>query len=185
MIGYEFWCLYRKIRDYVFSSPQRNAKDKETLINRIKWIDKYISILDNKEYCHKMSIPDLYRGDVILVELGENLGKEFSGQHPAVVLRDCSSNIDQVFILPLTSKKPKGFNHRVKGIYLEFRRIPGMKGYRHPTNSHHPNNGKHWCNILNIRNVSKSRIDYPPVPCRMDGDDLTAISETIRNQIAL
>ena len=171
MIEYEYWKLHCKLRDYVNTAPRKNDKQKDKLFSIITWLSKYISILDNKEHCHKQSIPDLIRGDVVLVELGENLGMEFSGQHPAVILRDCPSNVDQVFCLPLTSKKPKAYNPKKKGIYLEFKRIPGMKGYQHPTNRTHSNNGKHWCNILNIRNISKSRIDYPPTPCRMDGND--------------
>lgn len=185
MIDYNYWLLYCKLRDFVKTSTRKTDFDKEKLLNRIKWLYKYVSLLEDKEYCHSKPLPDLVRGDVVLVELGENLGMEFSGQHPAVVLRDCLSNVDQVFCLPLTSKKPKGYNPNKPGIYLEFKRIPGMRGYRHPINIHHPNNGKHWCNILNLRNISKRRINYPPYPCKMDGHDLTAISVAIKKQVAL
>lgn len=185
MIGYHYWSFYCRFRDFVKTAPKSTVKDQEKLLNQIQWLYKYVSLIDDKEYCHLCPLPDLHRGDVILVELGENLGMEFSGQHPAVVLRDSSPSIDQVFCLPLTSKKPKGYNPKKKGIYLEFRRIPGLKGYRHPTRAVHPNNGKHWCNILNVRNVSKRRIVCPPIPHKMDGDDLTAISKAIKKQIAI
>lgn len=151
----------------------------------LKWFELCKSIFNNQEYLHREELGDLKRGDVILVELGQNLGKEFSGQHPAVVLRDCPKNIEQVFILPLTSKKPKAYNPNKESIYLEFKKIYGMKGYQHSTNPKHKDNFKHWANILNIRNISRSRIVCPPQPCKMDGKDLRKISKTIQNQIAL
>lgn len=119
------------------------------------------------------------------MDLGENIGMEFSGKHPAVVLRDAKPNIDQIFCLPLTTKKPNSFSPNRQGIFLEINRIQGLKGYQHPSNPNNVNNWKHWCNILNIRNISKRRIFSPPTPCRMDGGDLTAISSAIKNQIAI
>lgn len=182
---YEYWSLYCKLRDYANTAPRGTEKQKELLLNRLCWFKLALNLYDNKEFLHSQCLGDLKRGDVILVELGENIGKEFSGQHPAVVLRDCPQNIEQVFVLPLTSKKPKAFNPNNKSIYLEFNRIRGMKGYQHATNRYHKDNGKHWCNILNVRNISRSRIYFPPNACSMDGKDLNAISKAIRNQIAL
>ena len=182
---YEYWTLYCKLRDYVNTAPRNTHKLNELLWNKLRWIKLLINLYENKDFLHNGCLGDLQRGDVVLVELGENIGKEFSGQHPAVVLRDCPENIEQVFVLPLTSKKPRAFNPRKKSIYLEFKKIPGMKGYQHATNRFHKDNGKHWCNILNIRNISRHRICFPPIPCHMDGSDLNAISETIRKQIAL
>ena len=183
--NYEYWLLYCKLRDYVYTSPRTTEKLKEVLWNRIRWLRLCVTLYENKKFLHKEELGDLKRGDVILVELGENIGKEFSGQHPAVVLRDSLKHIDQVFVLPLTSKKPKAFNPLIKSIYLEFKKIPGLKGYQNPTNRHHKDNYKHWCNILNVRNISRARICYPPYACTMDGDDLDAISKAIKNQMAL
>lgn len=182
---YEYWSLHCKLRDYVNTAPRNTLKLKESLWNKLQWIKLSLNLYENKDFLHNGLLSDLKRGDVILVELGENIGKEFSGQHPAVVLRDCPQEIEQVFILPLTSKKPKSYNPSIKGIYMEFKKIPGMKGYQHATNRFHKDNGKHWCNILNVRNISKHRICFPPTPCCMDGKDLDRISKTIRKQIAL
>ena len=182
---YEYWSLYCKLRDFVNTTPVRTDKLKETLYNRVIWFKTCIKIYENKNALHSSPLGDLHRGDVVLVELGENFGKEFSGQHPAVVLRDSLSHIDQVFVLPLTSKKPKAYNPKVDSIYLEFKRIHGLRGYQHPTNRHHRDNYKHWCNILNVRNISRCRIYCPPNPCTMDGKDLNRISKTIKNQMAL
>lgn len=183
--GYEYMLLYCKLRDYAYTTPKSTPKLKESLWNRLKWLKLCVTLYEDKNFIHKEELGDLKRGDVVLVELGENVGKEFSGQHPAVVLRDSLKHVDQVFVLPLTSKKPKAYNPSVKSIYLEFKRIPKLKGYQHPTNRCHKDNYKHWCNILNIRNVSRARIYCPPHACTMDGNDLNAISEAIRNQIAL
>ena len=45
----------------------------------------------------------IVRGDVVWVEFGFNIGEEFSGRHPAVVLKNGGKTL---LVLPITSKQP-------------------------------------------------------------------------------
>lgn len=130
---------------------------KETK-NRLLWLINYIGITNDKNYLQEDKIPDLERGHIVLVELGFNLGKEFGGRHYCIVLRDSSITNDRVFVLPITTQKPSDFEKFKHSLYIEFDFLPGMDRSQDKENE---NGSKRWCNILNIRSISKSRIIYP------------------------
>ena len=46
------------------------------------------------------------RGNVVWIDFGFNIGNEFGGMHPAIILKNFNS---EVFVLPISSKKPKEF----------------------------------------------------------------------------
>ena len=61
-----------------FSS--QNLEEESTLKNaknRLDWMIKYIAITKDKYYLQEDKLPKLERGNIILAELGFNLGKEF------------------------------------------------------------------------------------------------------------
>lgn len=150
-----------------------------------EWLEDYITMQQNPKAFNVDDIGDLKRGQVVLIKFGTNIGKEFTGKHPGVLLRDCRKGIDQLMVLPLTSKKPKKFDPTRPGIYLEIPKTPGLKGYQNILDKNDNDNGKHWANILSIRNISKQRIIYPPEPVEMEGKILNKISGAIQSQIAL
>lgn len=102
-----------------------------------------------------------------------------------MVLRDAPKGQDQVFVLPITSKKPKNYNPSLNGIYIEFPPISGFNGYIDPHDPTHIDSGKHWANILNVRNISKARIHYPTKIRNVDAKQLNLISNCIIANIAL
>ena len=153
--------------------------------NNLAWMKEYIAIKRGSFTYNNNDIPDLLRGNVIIAKFGDNIGKEFNGQHHAIVLRDCKQGIDQIFVLPITSKRPKAYNPTKKGIYIEIPKISGFPGFHDPDNLYHIDNDKHWANILSIRNISKQRMIYPTTIFTVDGTILNIISATIKSQIAL
>lgn len=153
--------------------------------SNLSWMKEYIAIKRASFTYNYNDIPDLIRGNVIIAKFGDNIGNEFNGQHHAIVLRNCRKGIDQIFVLPITSKKPKQYDPNKKGIYIEIPKITGFAGLRDPENSDHPDTDKHWANILSVRNISKQRMIYPTRIFNVDGDVLTKISATIKSQIAL
>ena len=169
--------------DFVLKIPA-SAKPKH-IIDTLIWVKDYLSLKINSFTFDYENIPDLTRGQIVLVELGDNFGLEFSGKHYAILLRNCRKGIDQVFVLPITSKKPKTYTKDRKGIYVEIPRIPGFKGYENPLNPQDPDNDKHWANILSVRNISKQRMIYPSVSHTISGTVLDEISGAIVSQIAL
>ena len=175
------------IYDYKNYFSIQNLKDDKILKdtkNRLEWLINYIGITNNKKYLQKDEIPDLKRGHIILAELGFNLGKEFGGRHYCIVLRDSPMNNDRVLILPITTQKPSDYEKCKNTLYIEFDRLPKMNRLKDETSE---NGTKRWCNILNIRSISKSRIIYPTqrgLPKACDSH-MREISKRIISQIGL
>ena len=69
-------------KDEDFSNRRNTPKDY------LEWVDKktknyyqFSKIIEKSKEC-------IIRGDVVWVEFGFNIGEEFSGRHPAVVLKN-------------------------------------------------------------------------------------------------
>ena len=45
----------------------------------------------------------LKRGNVVWIDFGFNIGNEFGGMHPAVILKNFDKDL---FVVPISSKKP-------------------------------------------------------------------------------
>lgn len=182
--GYLFWRLICDFKNYFSSQNLKNEKNLKNSKNRLEWLVNYINITNNKYYLHKDKLPDLKRGNIILVELGFNLGKEFGGRHYCIVLRDSSIKNERVLILPITTQKPSDYEKYKTTLYIEFESLPGMGRTKDNSNDE---GSKRWCNILNIRSISKSRIIYPVdrgIPTIRDSQ-LKEISFRIVTQIGL
>ena len=159
-----------------------NAKDT---------LDKYYEIHKNEDYSNKRNTPKDYleqidrktkiiinspefvakskeyivRGDVIWVEFGFNIGEEFSGRHPAVVLKNGGKTL---LVLPITSKQPTEKQLASK-TYIELGRIYNFKSM------------KRWVNIFNINPISIERIDFTKKKGNIKGIDLDRISNAFLN----
>jgi len=82
----------------------------------------------------------LVRGAVVWIEFGFNIGNEFGGRHPAIILRKTGSSI---FVVPLSSQEPddkKDYHVKIEKVY----------GFR---------NMVRWTNVLKLQNVSIQRVD--------------------------
>lgn len=143
----------------------------ETLSLYLEWIDIKTRKVKAESIFNYADLPDLTRGDVILTNLGFNLGDEFGGEHAAIVLKNSPKINTRVLVLPITSKEPV---NKHKPFYVKIGKIHGMN-----------QNKFHWANIYNIRSISKLRIIYPPEPKKVNGTVLNRISGAIMGQIAL
>lgn len=81
----------------------------------------------------------LLRGSVVWVEFGYNIGCEFGGKHPAIILRN---NKDSFLVAPLSSQAPND-----PSINIE---VPIVFGFEKRTR---------WVNVYRIRWISLLRID--------------------------
>ncbi len=98
----------------------------------------------------------IVRGDVVWVEFGFNIGEEFSGRHPAVVLKNGGKTL---LVLPITSKQPTNKQLASK-TYVELGKIYNFKMM------------KRWVNIFNINPISIERIDFTKKKGNIKGVDL-------------
>lgn len=82
----------------------------------------------------------LTRKSVVWVEFGVNIGAEFGGRHPAIILKNLD---DSVVVIPLSSQEPDSDKYNVK--------IDSVYGFPSLTR---------WANVTRIREVDISRIDF-------------------------
>lgn len=129
----------------------------------LNWLQRKVELVSNEK---TFTIPpniDLRRTKVFWVEFGFNIGQEFGGKHPAIILRVSG---EQVFVLPLSSQSPdenkKNLPMYVK-IPIVFDLPPMIR----------------WVNVLNITCVSIQRIDFESKSGRVPGPILDKISEAI------
>lgn len=182
--GYLFWRFICDFKNYFVGQNLKNETILKNSKNRLEWLINYIGITNNKNYLQKDKLPKLERGHIILAELGFNLGKEFGGRHYCIVLRDCSEKNERVLILPITTQKPSDYEKFKNTIYIEFESLSGM---RRLEDNESEEGSKRWCNILNIRSISKSRIIYPidrGIP-KIKDSQIKEISFRIVSQIGL
>ena len=188
MNGYNYWNFLSKIKNYYHGNINGSEKTLKELKNRLEWFNNYFNLFNNHKYLQKQELPDLYRGDVVLVELGFNIGMEFGGRHYCIVLRDSAKNNKRVVVLPITSKKPSDYNKFKDTIYIQFNDIK----FLHRSEDYYTETKfKRWCNILNVKTISKSRIIYPiqrnlpHVNKRISKKKMSEISNKIISEIAL
>ena len=100
------------------------------------WLRDYKNYLKNEAAFSPNFYPEFYRGNIVNVNLGFNLGAEMGGLHYAIVLSDSNRKNPNLVILPLTSVKPsKNLNalrptvlyigeelyHKIQGKYTALR----------------------------------------------------------------
>lgn len=146
---------YEINKDKNFNNQRNTPKDY------FEWIDKKTRMIINSPKFIQKTKECILRGDVIWVEFGFNIGEEFSGRHPAVVLKNGGKTL---LVLPITSKQPTEKQLASK-IYIELGKIYNFKVM------------KRWVNIFNIIPISIERIDFTKKKGNIKGTDLDNISK--------
>lgn len=98
---------------------------------------------------------------VVWVEFGYNIGSEFKGKHPALVLRNAGDNL---IVVPLSSQEPaakKGYHVKVEKVH----KLP-MK--------------TRWANIHRIMPISTKRIDFTSPNGSVGREIMNNISSAIK-----
>lgn len=127
--------------DKLYSSTNKDSDDaRKRTHNYFQWLStKTQFVMDEPSFvCDKED--ELVRGAVVWIEFGFNIGNEFGGRHPAIILRKTGSSI---FVVPLSSQEPdekKDYHVKVEKVY----------GFR---------NMVRWTNVLKVQNVSIQRVD--------------------------
>ena len=125
--------------------------------------DKYV-ICEKKD-----SVPDpdlelivrslvLIRKSVVWVDFGYNIGSEFGGRHPAIILKNLK---DSLIVIPLSSQTPKNMEYNV--LVDKVYGFPLMP---------------RWANVTRITQVSLSRVHFDKF-----GDVKPAILTDISNKL--
>lgn len=122
-------------------------KSKQIKFNKLgDWLDKESTIYKKEISINKKTFKKLYRGQVIKVDFGINIGSELCYTHFAIVINDNDTIYnDNVTIVPITSKKG---NNRINIGKLLHKIYPNSTKY----------NLISYVNILQIKTISKTRI---------------------------
>ncbi|MCL2592406.1 MAG: type II toxin-antitoxin system PemK/MazF family toxin [Defluviitaleaceae bacterium] len=134
---------------------------KNTPKDYLDWVDKKTKIIMNSPNFKPYSKEEIKRGDVVWIEFGYNIGEEFSGRHPALVLKNGGKTL---ITIPITSKMPTPKQLQNK-IYVELGKIYNFKEMRR------------WVNIFNITPISIKRVDKNKIKGNVKGVDLDNISK--------
>lgn len=128
------------IDEFISSIDMSNEEARKRANNFFQWAIKYINYIKNENSFKCDKEESLVRGAVVWVEFGFNIGNEFGGKHPAIILWKTDSSL---FVAPLSSREPtekKDYNVKVEKVY-------GLK------------NMVRWTNVLKICNISIQRVD--------------------------
>ena len=148
--------------DKLYSLTNKDNDDaRKRTHNYFQWVStKTQLVMDEPSFvCDKED--KLVRGAVVWIEFGFNIGNEFGGRHPAIILRKTSSSI---FVVPLSSQEPnekKDYNVKVEKVY----------GFR---------NMVRWTNVLKLQNVSIQRVDTKASMGNVKGDVLNDINNALK-----
>lgn len=128
----------------------------------------------------------LKRGNVVWVDFGFNIGNEFGGMHPAIILKNFDK---ELFVLPVSSKKPIEYAMIEKKLedgiiseeeckmqkeqVSEIIQLDNIVGFKEMTR---------WANITRMRKVSILRLNYSGTIGRIDGKYISIISKKISEE---
>ena len=150
-----------KIDELYSKTDLKNANDIKRSHNYMQWIHKKTDIIINEPHftCDKKDM--LKRGTVVWIEFGFNIGNEFGGRHPAIILRKTA---DSIFVVPLSSQKPDS----PQKYHVKIEKVYGFK------------NMERWTNVLRLQNVSIQRIDTTASIGNVKGTVLDAINDALK-----
>lgn len=123
------------------------------------------------------------RGNVIWIDFGFNIGNEFGGVHPAVILKNFDNDL---FVVPISSKKPPEYIkieqdlkdkkitkyecQKRKEAITEIIELSKINGFR---------NMLRWARITRMKKISMLRVNFSGTIGTLDGIDIDAIAEKI------
>lgn len=138
-----------------------NLDDCKRTYNYYRWIHTKTNFIMNERQFSCRIESQLKRGTVVWVDFGFNMGNEFGGKHPAIILRKSGQT---VFVVPLSSQEPS----KKHNFHVKVDKVYGMTDITR------------WTNVLKLQNVSIQRIDENSSIGNVKGDVLDAINDALK-----
>ena len=187
--------IYKNIVQYTLKNYKIDKYNYERLNKQLKNIVKNNYALKKNNYIFNntnISKEDamlltkkvlLKRGNVVWIDFGFNIGNEFGGMHPAIILK----NFDiEIFVLPISSKKPKEYkkleqDYHNKKITLEecIKKKGQITEIVQIDNIYRFKDMIRWTNITRMKKVSILRLNFNGTIGKVDGKYLSTINEKI------
>ena len=161
--------LIRTIRKFTNNTDRSNSKSFKRTVNYLEWCNLKTDIInDESDFELTTEQKDLIkRGNVIWVNFGFNIGSEFGGHHPAIIIKKMGKG---VYVIPVDSgkipdeKKGKSYYINIPYIY-GFRKMP-----RH-------------CNIYKMVCIDSRRFDFNGNYGKVHGKTMTRISNSLKENV--
>lgn len=174
-----------RIDKYTYERLNKNLKNivnKNYILknNNYVFINNYISKDDTMLITKNILFK---RGNVVWIDFGFNIGNEFGGMHPAIILKNFDT---ELFVLPVSSKKPKEYikieqdydNGRItmeecekkKNRITEIVQLDSIYRFKDMTR---------WANITRIRKISILRLNFKGTIGKVNGEYMSTISNKI------
>ena len=173
------------ITPYIFNKANKNVKsiiksnytfkDNKYTFNNINITIEDVKIL--------MKYVLFKRGNVVWIDFGFNIGNEFGGMHPAVILKNFDMDL---FVVPISSKKPVEYVRIEKELeagkisieeykkqinkILEIIELKKINGFRKMLR---------WARITRMKKVSMLRVNFLGTIGTLEGKDMNNISNKI------
>ena len=187
--------IYKNIVQYTLKNYKIDKYSYERLNKQLKSIVTNNYILKNNNYMFNntsISKEDamlvtkkvlLKRGNVVWIDFGFNVGNEFGGMHPAIILKNFDK---ELFVLPISSKKPKVYqlieqDYNNRKITLEEceKRKKQITEIVQINSIYRFKDMIRWTNITRMKKVSILRLNFSGTIGKVDGKYLSMINEKI------
>ena len=155
-------------KNYTFNENKYTFSNPKISVDEVKKLMKYILFK---------------RGNVIWIDFGFNIGNEFGGMHPAVILKNFDNDL---FVVPISSKKPTEYikieqdlkNNKIteeecqkrKNDITEIIELSKINGFR---------NMLRWARITRMKKISMLRVNFYGTIGTLDGVDMDSIAKKI------
>lgn len=142
-----------KLSDLIENTNKDDVSDVKRTMNYLSALSYHIdSINKEKDFLlTEEQMNKLKRGRVVWVDFGFNIGKEFGGKHPAIILK-ATSNYQSLTVLPVDSQDDDDIEvierRRKKEYWYEIPHINGMK------------KKTRWTNVYRVTEISSIRVDF-------------------------
>ncbi len=187
--------IYKNIVKYTLKNYKIDKYNYERLNERLKNIVNSNYVWKNNNYVFNntdISKEDtklivekilLKRGNVVWIDFGFNIGNEFGGMHPAIILKNFDN---ELFVLPISSKKPKEYiriEQECKEGKITFKELEEKKNkiteIVQLDSIYKFKNIIRWVNITRMKKVSILRLNFNGTIGKVDGKYMNEISEKI------
>ena len=157
------------LRKFTNNTDRNNDEDSKRTINYLEWNALKTDIVNSEnDFFLTQEQSDLIkRGNVIWVNFGFNVGSEFGGHHPAVIIRKMGMG---VYVIPLDSGKiPE--NKKDKDYLIPIPYVYGL-----------PKLPRH-CNIYKMTCIDPRRFDFNGTYGNVHGKIMGKISNALKNHV--
>lgn len=144
-----------KLQDLVNNTDDKNEKDIKRTKNYLSALSDHIDTINKEREFSLNEEQDkiLKRGNIVWVDFGFNIGSEFGGRHPAIILKRLRQ-INQILVIPLDSSSDNPITEQKREssdywIKIQGEEIWGMQ-----------DNIVRWANVFNIAQISNLRVDF-------------------------